>query len=686
MARKPKVDAGIAEVLRRNRAKALEASGKVGGRRLLEVLRKAQADLDRRLSTVGRGEGGPGGGTFTAERMRVALAHVRAVTAVVAKGLGDVVVDQGVGAADDAAGNLVEYMGKADAAFRGVASRPMALDEAAVLDSAVTGAESTILRRLAGKGGPEAAGILSRYGVETVGHFEEAMRVGLLADKDWGDVKEDLVASSPFLQAAPRHWAERILRTETANAYNRSAFDGMKEVNDQLGGGMVKILAATFDDRTAADSYAVHGQVRRLTEHFDTWTGPAMHPPARPNDREVVVPHRIDWPIPANLAPRSPAEVAARWKAEGRKGAHPPIPPITTVPFSEFGKGGDEGGKKELEGKVAARNAGEGEEGDKDPEVEPERTDPARWEREYEHLGRAKVQVGFARAAKEHAMSAMSADEVVGALKGEGLPEWMGDLGSHVENLVEGSRIDFRTGARDPARTPNLAALVEDLVASGDSYMVPHVEAAAAVAGHMRVVETGHAVDYSISQDAILGLSPAARKEVVAHTKAKVEAAQDLLKGLGWKHLEVGKVEVVPRESRLYRANYLEKSPDPTSTRTTARVSVPNDVAPSIVEHELGHHLEASNPRLLANAKEFLAARTKGEELAPLSKLAGLDRYEGHEMARPDKFRTAYVGKEYPDATEVTSSGLEWLTEDPVSFWKEDPEHFLFTLGQLAGR
>jgi hypothetical protein len=101
---------------------------------------------------------------------------------------------------------------------------------------------------------------------------------------------------------------------------------------------MVKILAATFDHRTSADSYAVHGQIRRPEEFFDTWTGQVMHPPARPNDREVVVPHRVSWPIPDELKPKSDAEIAARWSAEGRKGSPPPRPRISTVPLDSFGK------------------------------------------------------------------------------------------------------------------------------------------------------------------------------------------------------------------------------------------------------------------------------------------------------------------------------------------------------------
>jgi hypothetical protein len=100
---------------------------------------------------------------------------------------------------------------------------------------------------------------------------------------------------------------------------------------------VTKILCATFDSRTGSDSFAVHGQIRRPDEAFAWWEGLYQHPPNRPNDREIVLSHRTSWPIPAELAWRSDSEVAARWALEGRKGAPPPRPKMTTVPLDRFG-------------------------------------------------------------------------------------------------------------------------------------------------------------------------------------------------------------------------------------------------------------------------------------------------------------------------------------------------------------
>lgn len=335
----------LLDVVRKNRLEAVDLSTRIGQRRLARLLEKADADLTRRLAAATRAGGGPGKGSFTHEQLNATLRQVRDVAKGLSRGLGRLVVEQGREAADRSTEHLVEYLGRAEKAFRGVGARPLALKEAAILERAYSGTESTILRRLMSTGEepgeaphPAKLGILERYGAEVVGRFEESMQLGLVARKSWQEVRADLVADSPFLQGAPKHWAERIVRTESMHAYNRAAWEGMQEANEQLG-DMVKILAATFDDRTSWDSYQVHGQIRRNSEPFGWYKGLYMHPPNRPNDRETVVPHRVSWPIPPQLSWRTDEQVRARWAAEGRKGSPPPRPRMTTIPLERFGQG-----------------------------------------------------------------------------------------------------------------------------------------------------------------------------------------------------------------------------------------------------------------------------------------------------------------------------------------------------------
>lgn len=308
------------------------------------MLEKAERDLRVRLKQA-ESLSGPGAGSFTATQLRGTLAQVQAVLADVKRGIKETVVDKAKDQAIEASDDVVEYLAKADRAFKGIA-QPLAINEAAMMERAVSGVQSSALRRLvygvdntgaASVGVKVQAGVLARYGEAVVGKFEEELRTALVARKPWDEVRNALIAQSPFLQGAPAFWAQRIVRTELMGAYNRAGWEATKAADDELG-DVVKILSATFDNRTGADSYAVHGQIRRVTEAFQWWEGSYMHPPNRPNDREVVVPHRLAWPIPEYLTWRSDGEISARWRALGRRGSPPSRPKMTTVPLSKFGK------------------------------------------------------------------------------------------------------------------------------------------------------------------------------------------------------------------------------------------------------------------------------------------------------------------------------------------------------------
>ncbi len=93
-----------------------------------------------------------------------------------------------------------------------------------------------------------------------------------------------------------RWWARRIVRTEVSRAYNAS-----KEVAHaqyaQVGVRVDKKIIATFDKRTADDSRYVHGQIRKPGEYFMDGKGRQyLYPPARPNDRETIIPWKTAWP------------------------------------------------------------------------------------------------------------------------------------------------------------------------------------------------------------------------------------------------------------------------------------------------------------------------------------------------------------------------------------------------------
>lgn len=346
--------ASVAEALRHSRRQAAAIAEKVGDREVRRLLGNAATDLRARVRE------GLIFGTTTPTNlsmMRATMEHVEATT----DGLGRGMLTTIRGAAGDvariAASTTYRYMASANRRFG--TSRVLGLREASMLSRAVKGADASVLRRLAtterdqerSDDDPDApidatrsrdvfrpSSVLERYSFATVGKFEEVLQRAVLTGKPWGDVREELIDRSPFLQGAPGSWAERIARTETMAAHGRAAWESTRAADDELG-DVVKILSATIDGRTGWDSLQVHGQIRRTDEAFEWAGGYYQAPPNRPNDREIVVPHRISWPIPPELAWRGDGEVIAAWTRDRRKGSPPKRAKMTTIPLERFGKG-----------------------------------------------------------------------------------------------------------------------------------------------------------------------------------------------------------------------------------------------------------------------------------------------------------------------------------------------------------
>ena len=87
--------------------------------------------------------------------------------------------------------------------------------------------------------------------------------------------------------------------------------------------------------------------------------------------------------------------------------------------------------------------------------------------------------------------------------------------------------------------------------------------------------------------------------------------------------------------------------------------------------HEIGHMVEWYNPEVLRIEKEFLKARTVGEELTKLNDLFPNFGYRDNEVTLKDNFISPYIGKDYPEATEVLSMGLEGLFVPEDGFVKK---------------
>ena len=329
------------DLLAQSRGDAQNLVATMGMKQARALMIDAQKDLQRRLKAVKPGMDG----SFTQVQLRASLKQVTLVLGQLQPKMKGLILDVGEQAASRSAQNSLTYLQTADKMFRGTGEAPMAIREASYFDAATQGARSSILARIASSGEPvknaddtphrAKLGVLDRYGLETIDHFEKVFRIGMIAKKSAREMRDDITEQSDFLRGAPAYWATRIVRTECASSYNRAGYEAIRETNEQLG-DMLKVQSAVFDDRTASDSYSTHGQIRLPEEPFETWYGEMQHPPDRPNDRGIVVPHRKSWAWPEYLIWRTDDEVAERWAAEGHKGEPPERPLMTTVDLDEL--------------------------------------------------------------------------------------------------------------------------------------------------------------------------------------------------------------------------------------------------------------------------------------------------------------------------------------------------------------
>ncbi len=194
---------------------------------------------------------------------------------------------------------------------------------------------------------------VDRYGTAMIGQFERTMALGMAAGLTQFEMVELLTAhggprgtvsmrarlvNGVVVRTATeqiaeglfnrhRSWAWRIVRTETSNAYNAAKIETLGEFQQDIPNLKKKILAH-FDSRTAPDSVAVHGQIRDISgpnAFFVDGAGRSYeHPPARPNDRETVIPWIPDeWDEVPSTRQLSPDEVGVIDSAIAR--GHEPI-------------------------------------------------------------------------------------------------------------------------------------------------------------------------------------------------------------------------------------------------------------------------------------------------------------------------------------------------------------------------
>lgn len=302
-------------------------AGRAEAREILDMLRRADAELRRRLEREARRSGLTE--RFTGAGLLAYQRQVRLVSAFVRGRMDRLSRRSARRSIREGWFNTVGLLGRLETAYSG-SVRPLRIDSARMMNRRTRGIRSSLML--------QHATSMDRYGEEMERVMRQTLQTNLLTGGTFSQAVDQLVAlrgprgrvsivarelpdgtvERIRLETIPeglfrrhRYWAMRIVRTETAYAQNASALESLEAARDTDFPDMQKKILAMMDNRTYPDSIAVHGQVRELHANFRDGAGREyLHPPARPNDREVVVPWRPGWDEVPTSEPRTALEEA----------------------------------------------------------------------------------------------------------------------------------------------------------------------------------------------------------------------------------------------------------------------------------------------------------------------------------------------------------------------------------------
>ena len=292
----------------------------------LELLRQADKELSERLQHVAKHHGGASS-RYTEAHAQIYRQQIALVTDYVQQRMRGQTDKQALEAIRLGVQQTVDLATRLEERFTGI-TQPLMLHSQQMQDELVRGSAASRMRQ------NEAS--WNRYGEAMTRSFERQLRLGQLMGLPQSEVISRLVSEGkqggidaavlraqtpgsfpdPTGYVAERYWAERIARTETAHSLNSASLNTMQEFKNTDFPDMQKKILAHFDNRTAPDSVAVHGQIRPLDGYFMDGCGRRyLHPPGRPNDRETVIPWRPHWAELEATEPPKPAEIASAQQA-----------------------------------------------------------------------------------------------------------------------------------------------------------------------------------------------------------------------------------------------------------------------------------------------------------------------------------------------------------------------------------
>jgi len=303
-------DAAIERFLLRSDAliTCSDRTGRAAARELLQLLVDADAEMARRLKWWVRSRGGGGSVRFSEASLVAYRAQVAPLIQLVSDRLEGITNTVSLRAARVAMRSERRLFAQLEEAFTGVV-RPLRIDEALVMRTrpSLLARHATSVDRYGSAMVRRMEASLAQGMAEGVSQFEQVQRLRLMGGPR-GYVSMRAVEVQPGmvvrvsqeyipegLFVRHKNWAWRIVRTETAEAQNAVNIGGIEEGRGEFPDMQKKILAM-IDLRTAADSIAVHGQIRATDEYFVDGAGRRyLRPPSRPNDRETIIPWRPHW-------------------------------------------------------------------------------------------------------------------------------------------------------------------------------------------------------------------------------------------------------------------------------------------------------------------------------------------------------------------------------------------------------
>lgn len=323
-------------------------AGRDSAREILEMLERADAELRRRLDREAKRFGVTE--RFTAAGLFAYQRQVELVQEFVRRRLDGVSARQVRHGMREGWEQTVGLLGRLETAYSG-SVRPLRIDTARMFNERTYGLRASLLR--------QHATSMDRYGQEMEREVRQTLQTNILAGGTFSQAVDQIVelrgptgrvsmaarelpdgtVERIRLERIPgglfkryRYWAMRIVRTETAYAQNGAGYEAIRAAREHDFPDMQKKILAMMDNRTYPDSIAVHGQIRAVDATFLDGAGREyLYPPARPNDREVVIPWRPAWTETETSSPRPELEDAIQRARDERGTETLPQPEVVKV-------------------------------------------------------------------------------------------------------------------------------------------------------------------------------------------------------------------------------------------------------------------------------------------------------------------------------------------------------------------